>query len=271
MAEGNLKTVWEHHRENRIPYPENKPDWVEYAMWYRLCDTMNGYVKSAEGSKTAITREFSDYMAAFYGRRANRFLEGHIRAAILEAEQGMPPEAIAETNGVGPNDPVCVAKWIWDNSPSQSPLPEFCGKEPYSGSGDTCAEMKYFGYEQIGEHTDPAVIRQRMDRCLKLWRRFPDDLSLVEMREWVILKADCPWVWLRKLDRETSDELMAEVAILRRESSCQISDGKTNIGRYLELRRKAKAAFLRGDWQEAMRLVNNSPYCARMVGFVKPK
>ncbi len=271
MAEGNLKTVWEYHRENRIPYPENKPDWVEYAMWYQLCDTMNGYVKNAEGAKTAPTREFSYHMAVFYEHTANRFLEGHIRAAIRDAEQGMPPEAIAETNGAGPNDPVCVAKWVWDRSPSQSPLPEFCGKEPYSGPGDTSAEMKYFGYERIGEHTDPVVIRHRMDRCLELWHRFPDDLSLVEMREWVILNADCPWVWLRKFDRETSDEMMAQIAVLRRDSSRHVSDGKPEVGRYLERRRKAKAAFLGDDWQEAMHLVNYSHYRPRMVDFAKPK
>ena len=85
-------------------------------------------------------------MAAFYGRMANRFLEGHIRAAIRDAEHGMPPEAVAVTNGAEPNDPVCVAKWVWDRSPSQSPLPEFCEKEPYPGLGDICVEMKYFGY-----------------------------------------------------------------------------------------------------------------------------
>lgn len=265
MAEGNLKTVWEHHRENRIPYPESKPDWVEYAIWYKLCDTMNSYIKSAEGAKTAPIREFSYHMAMFYEHIANRFLEGHIRAAIRDAERGMPPEAIAETKGTGPNDPACVTKWVWDRSPSQSPLPEFCGREPYSGPGDSSAEMKYFGFERTSEHTDPAVIRQRMDRCLDLWRRLPDDLSLVEMREWVILNADCPWVWLEKLDRETADEMMAEIVALRRHTSQRSPDGKSKVGRYLEQRRKAKAAFLGGDWTEAMRLVNSSHYCPLIV------
>jgi len=260
MAEGRLKTIWEHHRENRIPYPEKKPDWVEYAMWYKLCDTMNGYVKKAEEAKKPMIREFSNHMAAFYEHIANRFLEGHVRAAIRDAEQGMPPEAIAETRGAEVNDPVSVAKWVWDRSASKSPLPEFRGKEPYSGQGDTTAEMKYFGYERFGEDTDPDVVRSRMDRCLALCRRYPDDLSLVEMREWVILNADCPWVWLGKFDRETSDETMTEIAVLRRQTSHHIPDGKTEVGRYLEQRRKAKAAFLGGDWQEAMRLVNYSHY-----------
>jgi hypothetical protein len=258
VAEGMLKTIWEHHRENRIPYPENKLDWVEYAIWYKWCDTMNGYVKSAAGAKTVIVREFSNHMAAFYKHMANRFLEGHIRTAIRDAEHGMPPEAIALANGAGPNDPVCVAKWVWDRSPSQSLLPEFHGREPYSGPGDTCVEMNYFGYKRISEHTDPSVIRQRMERYLELCRRFPDDLSLVEMREWVILGADCPWVWLEKFDRETCDAMVAEIAVLRKESSSHISDGKTEIGRRLERRGKAKTAFLRNDSQEAMRLVGYS-------------
>ena len=80
------------------------------------------------------------------------------------------------------------------------------------------------------------------------------------MREWVILNADYPWVWMEKLDRETSDEMMAEIEALRRQTSQHISDGKTEVGRYVEQRRKAKAAFLGGDWQEAVRLVSYSHY-----------
>lgn len=260
MAEGRLKTMWEQFRENRIPYPENKPDWVEYAMWYRLCDQMVAYAKKAEVAKTMIERGFCDHMVAFYGRLANRFLEGHIRAAIRDAERGMPPEAVAEMNGVGPNDPVCVARWVWDCSPSQSPLPEFRAKAPYSGMGDTCAEMEYFGYERISDSTDAAIVRQRLERCLELWRRYSADLSRVEMRECVILQSDCPWVWLERIDPRVSLEQQDEVFALRRQSCHGNDDGKTVIGQYLDRRRKAKAAFLAGDWNEAMLLVSSSCY-----------
>jgi hypothetical protein len=259
MAEGRLKTVWEYHRENRIPYPENKPDWVEYAMWYQLCDRIAVYMKKAEGA-TAIIREFSEHTAAFYEHTANRFLEGHIRATTRDAEQGMPLEAIAEMNCAQPNDPVCVAKWVRDLSPSQSPLPEFRGKEPYPGSGDTTAEIEYFGFKPSRDCSDLTVIRQRLARYLELWRRYPDDLSRVDMREWVILLSDCPWVRLQGLDPTTCEKIMAEVSDLRRKSSHDIPDGKTSIGRYLERRRQAKAAFLSGDWNEAMCLVRTSFY-----------
>jgi hypothetical protein len=260
MAEGKLKTVWEHYRENRIPYPENKPDWIEYALWYRLCDQMDVFAKAAANAKSRPGREHSGYMAAFYGRLANRFLEGHIRAAIRDVERGMPPEAVAEMNGAGPNDPVCLARWVWDFSPSQSPLPEFRAKAPYPGMGDTRAEMEYFGYERISDSTDAAVIRQRAGRCLELWRRDPDDLSRVEMREWVILQSDCPWVWLTKIDPKAGVEMLAEVPALRKTRSHHISDGKTAVGRYLERRRKAKAALFAGDWSEPRRLASNSCY-----------
>lgn len=259
MAEGNLKTAWEHHRENRIPYPENKPDWVEYALWYRLCDQMIAYVKRGEGAKNGIQRGFCHHMAAFYGHLANQFLEGHIRAAIRDAEQGMPPEAVAEMSGAGPNDPICLAKWVWDRSASRSPLPEFRGKEPHSGSGDICEEMKYLGYERISDRTDLAVIQQRMDRCLELWRRNPDDLSRVELRELVILRSDCPWVWLERFDPTGNSDLLDEVGALYRLPR-GVEDGKTVIGRYLDRRRKAKVALLAGRWNEAMRLVSNRRY-----------
>jgi hypothetical protein len=99
-----------------------------------------------------------------------------------------------------------------------------------------------------------------MDRCLELWHRFPDDLSFVEMRERVILDYDRPWDWLRETDSETADEMAGVMVIVRRERSGRIHDGMTEIGRYMERRRKAKAAFLAGDWQEAMRLVINGHY-----------
>ena len=45
-----------------------------------------------------------------YEHRANKFLDAHVRGAIRDAEQGMRPECIAEMNGAGPDDPVCVCR-----------------------------------------------------------------------------------------------------------------------------------------------------------------
>jgi hypothetical protein len=90
---------------------------------------------------------------------------------------------------------------FFDLLPSTSPLPEFAGKTPalekfldYPCSAilnvDECC--KYYGYDpQSSEVCSREVLRLRMERCVELRLRYPDDLSATDMHEHHVLHGDC--------------------------------------------------------------------------------
>jgi len=89
---------------------------------------------------------------------------------------------------------------LFDLSASASPLPEFAGKTPASHesfsypcskilSVDEC--QNYYGYDPSSSETcSPEVLRLRMERCVELRLRYPDDLSAIDMHELHCLRGD---------------------------------------------------------------------------------
>jgi len=89
---------------------------------------------------------------------------------------------------------------LFDLSPSTSPLPEFAGKTPAldksrsyprsdSPSVNEC--WKLYGYDPESSKTcSREVLRLRMERCVELRLRYPDDLSGIDMHELHVLRSD---------------------------------------------------------------------------------
>lgn len=89
---------------------------------------------------------------------------------------------------------------LFDFSPSTSPLPEFAGKTPaiHNVFGYPCSRIlsveeceKYYGYDPESSKTcSVEVLRLRMERCVGLRLRYPDDLSAIDMHELHCLRSD---------------------------------------------------------------------------------
>jgi hypothetical protein len=134
---------------------------------------------------------------------------------------------------------------IFDLSPSSSPLPEFTGKTPaiYEGFGFPCSKIlsidecrKFYGYDpQSNETCSPEILRLRVERCVELRLRYPDDLSAIDMHEhhslrgdnvlhlrfWQEFPADGREITIkllcheRKMTREQAEQHLAKCASLR--------------------------------------------------------
>jgi hypothetical protein len=138
---------------------------------------------------------------------------------------------------------------LFDFSPSTSPLPEFAGKTPAieKSRGYPCSAIlsvnalwKYYGYgPESSETCSRDVLRLRMERCVELRLRYPDDLSAIDMHELHCLRSDT------SLSLRFSREFPAEsreltIKLLRHERKFTREEAEQYIVRSEEARVKAE-------------------------------